>query len=169
MTRIEETDPLFVACRHWKPSCVGTGARRSESPFVLCDGRSQPTLYSANDAGDIPHHSCTFETPSSCDASPPSSSWTGVALRIVWWKQRRQIAAGLIAIGVPVVFGQVHATPSRAESYAQGTGDKAPVYDVVSFKPNKSGSDWETVRLHRGGFTATNITTEAVSKKVVPS
>src|SRR5690348_16627863 len=104
MTRIEETHHLFVACRYWKASYVGTGARSSESPFVLRDGRSQPSLYSANDAGDIPHHSCTFYTPSSRDASPPGSSCAGVALRIVWWKQRRQIVAGLIAIGVPVVF-----------------------------------------------------------------
>ena len=31
------------------------------------------------------------------------------------------------------------------------------MYEVVSIKPNKSGSDWDNVRIHPNEFTATNI------------
>jgi len=65
---------------------------------------------------------------------------------------------GLVSVVVPVVFGLVNGTASRAESQSQNTSANAYVYEVASIKPNKSGSDYNSLRGSPDGFTATNIT-----------
>jgi bla regulator protein blaR1 len=50
-------------------------------------------------------------------------------------------AAGLMAVAAPVLFGALHATQSGAGPQAQDTTGPAPVYEVASIKPNKSGEN----------------------------
>jgi uncharacterized protein (TIGR03435 family) len=64
-------------------------------------------------------------------------------------------AAGLMAIALPVIFGLLHATQSLAESQAQSGGGKAPVYEVASIKPNKSGDNKTRMGYSPDGFSAT--------------
>ncbi|HXX23164.1 MAG TPA: M56 family metallopeptidase [Terriglobia bacterium] len=48
-------------------------------------------------------------------------------------------AAGFAAVAVPVLFGAINRTEIEAGSQAQNTGASAPVFEVASIKPNKSG------------------------------
>ena len=48
-------------------------------------------------------------------------------------------AAGLVAVALPVLFGLINATPSRAQSQAGNTAPVRLCYEVTSIKPNKSG------------------------------
>jgi bla regulator protein BlaR1 len=67
-------------------------------------------------------------------------------------------AAGLVAVAVPVVFGLAKPTQSRAEAKAQNSAAIAPVFEVASIKPNKSGDDRQDISYPPSGFTATNVT-----------
>jgi bla regulator protein BlaR1 len=67
-------------------------------------------------------------------------------------------AAGLVVVVLPIVFGLLHATQTRAESKAQETTGPAPVYEVASIKPDKSGNDMIRMMARPDGFTGTNIT-----------
>jgi len=67
-------------------------------------------------------------------------------------------AAGLGAVAVPVVFGVLLATQSRAEFQASNT-TTVPVYEVASIRPRKFGSGGMIIWDFRpDGFTAKNIT-----------
>jgi bla regulator protein blaR1 len=66
-------------------------------------------------------------------------------------------AAGLMAVAVPVVFGLMNATQTRAESQAQNAATTPHVYQVVSIKRNKSGGGIRAVDT-TDGFTAKNAT-----------
>lgn len=66
--------------------------------------------------------------------------------------------AGLLAIAVPVVFGRVHAAPTRADSQVQSTSEKVLVYEVASIKPNKSGTNMVRLMFTPDGLSATNGT-----------
>jgi bla regulator protein BlaR1 len=46
--------------------------------------------------------------------------------------------AGLVAVALPIAFGLINATPSRALSRAENTVPAIPVYSVTSIKANKS-------------------------------
>ncbi len=65
-------------------------------------------------------------------------------------------AAGFVAVVVPIVFGLLHATPSRAQP--QATAATSPVYDVASIKPNKSGTNMVRLMFTPDGLSATNGT-----------
>jgi uncharacterized protein (TIGR03435 family) len=52
-------------------------------------------------------------------------------------------AAGFAAFAIPVVFGFVNRTEIQAASQAQNTGATAPVFEVASIKPSKSGGSFE--------------------------
>lgn len=49
-------------------------------------------------------------------------------------------AAGVLALGVPIMFGLMNAIPSRAQSQAKNTAGVAPVFEVASIKPDKAGN-----------------------------
>jgi uncharacterized protein (TIGR03435 family) len=49
--------------------------------------------------------------------------------------------AAFAAVAVPIVFGLVNATPSRAQSQDQNTTDTAPAYTNVSIKPSPINLD----------------------------
>src|SRR5205823_777218 len=82
---------------------------------------------------------------------------TGSVARKLDFSRRLLLSAlGLIAVGSPVVFGLLHATPSRAQS--QATAATSPVYDVASIKPNKSGTNMVRLMFTPDGLSATNGT-----------
>jgi len=64
-------------------------------------------------------------------------------------------AAGLVAVAVPIVFGLVNATQSRAESQTENTSTIAPVYAAASIKPNKSDGGMFKLLAGPDTFTAT--------------
>ena len=66
-------------------------------------------------------------------------------------------AAGLISVLIPIVFGLVNETQGRAELQAGDAADRIPAFDVVSVKPNRSGSGSVRVTLPDDGYSATNI------------
>jgi len=75
-------------------------------------------------------------------------------------------AVGLVAVAVPIVFGQVKAAQCPAESQAETTPAMAPVFDVASIKPDKYSS-----RMFRFGwyspetFTATGATLQILIRE----
>lgn len=69
-------------------------------------------------------------------------------------------SAILVALALPIVFGLLYATQSRAESQDQKTAANDPVYDVASIKPNKSGTDMVRLMFSPDGLTATNGTVQ---------
>jgi len=71
--------------------------------------------------------------------------------------------AALLAIAVPITFGLLNATPSRAQSQAASANLPTPVYSSVSIKPSKpsAGELYRAklmVNLSDGSFTAKDIT-----------
>jgi bla regulator protein BlaR1 len=76
------------------------------------------------------------------------------------WRKLFLATAGVVAVALPVVLGLVTATPSHAQSQAENTAARAPVYEVASVKPNKSSNPMMTIRLLTlpDGFSATGVT-----------
>ena len=58
---------------------------------------------------------------------------------------------------VPGVFGQTNAGQSGTASQAASTEAKVPTFDVVSIKPNKTGSGNNSTNFSNNSFSATNI------------
>jgi bla regulator protein blaR1 len=79
-----------------------------------------------------------------------------VASRLDFNKKLLLIAAGLIAVATPIVFGLLNATPTRAESQAGNTTTQLPLFEVASIKPNKSGEPNVRLMFTPNGFSATN-------------
>lgn len=72
---------------------------------------------------------------------------------------RRKLLISVTGVlAVPALLGLLHATQSQAESQTQSPGDKAPVYDVASIKPNKSGTNMVRLMFSPDGLSATNGT-----------
>ena len=67
-------------------------------------------------------------------------------------------AAGLLAIALPVVFGLLNSTQSRAQSQAGNTGTVTPVFMSSSIKPDNSGNDMFRMLFTPDGFTASGAT-----------
>jgi uncharacterized protein (TIGR03435 family) len=65
---------------------------------------------------------------------------------------------GTLVVALPIVFGLLTATPSRAQSQAQDTAAPAHMYEVASIKPNKSGSMMIRMMMKLDGFSATGAT-----------
>jgi bla regulator protein BlaR1 len=63
-------------------------------------------------------------------------------------------AAGLVSIALPIAFGLLNGTQSRAE--ARDSAATAPVYDVASIKLNKAG----TAALKTGGIVSQRLNLE---------
>jgi bla regulator protein BlaR1 len=82
----------------------------------------------------------------------------GVASRLDFSRKLLLGAAGLLTFAVPTVFGLLNATQSRAESQTQDAAGTAPVYEVASIKPNKSGERMVRMMGRPDGFTGTNMT-----------
>jgi bla regulator protein BlaR1 len=143
------------------------GARLVEEREQACDEEvlqmiSQPKVYAESIL-----KTCEF-----CVASPLAcvSGVTGadlkkrivrimterVASRLDFNRQLLLIAAGLIAIAAPILFGLLNATPTRAESQTGNTTTQLPVFEVASIKPNKTGEPNVSLMFTPNGFHATN-------------
>ena len=68
--------------------------------------------------------------------------------------------AGVLAIALPIVFGLVHATPSRAAAQLEDSTINVPTYETVSIKRNRSEGFVQKILMRRrpDGFTAMNGT-----------
>ena len=65
---------------------------------------------------------------------------------------------GVVVVALPMVFGLLHPTQSRAQSQVQNPNVIAPVFEVVSVKPSKSVDGTVTMKHRSDGITATNVT-----------
>lgn len=76
-------------------------------------------------------------------------------------------AAGLVALALPVLFGLLNSTQSRAQSLAGNTNAVAPTYEVISIKPTKS--DGKVMRLKLmfspDGFEAEGVTLQTLIRE----
>jgi uncharacterized protein (TIGR03435 family) len=80
-----------------------------------------------------------------------------VAKKLNLRRKRLFTAAGLIAVAIQIVFGLVYETQGWAELQAGDAADVIPAFEVVSVKPNRSGSGSVRVNLPDDGYSATNI------------
>ena len=67
-------------------------------------------------------------------------------------------AAALMSVTVPALCAQTEAPSSTAAPQSMGTEAKLPVYEVVSIKPDKSGSGMVRMMTKPDGFSASNVT-----------
>lgn len=65
--------------------------------------------------------------------------------------------SALFVATAPVVFGQMNAGQNGATSQTASAEVKVPVFDVVSIKPNKSGSRNVSTNTSSDSFSATNV------------
>jgi len=84
----------------------------------------------------------------------------GVARKLDFSRKLLLSSAGLAALAVPIVFGLANPMQSRAQSQAQDAATTAPVYEVASIKPDKSGHDMVRMSNTPEGFTATNVSVQ---------
>ncbi len=68
-----------------------------------------------------------------------------VGLRMSLGRKLLLCAAGLLAVAVPVVFGVLHATQTRAQSQVEDSANKLPEFEVASIRPDHSGSGLITI------------------------
>jgi hypothetical protein len=92
-----------------------------------------------------------------------------VACKLDFVRKLLLSAAGMMVIALPITFGLINATPSRAQSRAGSTAAVMPAYEVISLKPNKS--EVKAIRLKLmftpHGFEAEGVTlTDSHSRSV---
>jgi bla regulator protein blaR1 len=68
------------------------------------------------------------------------------------------VAVGMAAMVLPIGFGLLNATVTRAQSQAPSTAAPAHVYEVASIKPNKSGNPMVAIRATPDGLTIQKFT-----------
>jgi bla regulator protein blaR1 len=68
------------------------------------------------------------------------------------------VAAGLLTVAAPIVFGLQNATPGPAGPQANDTAANTHGYDVASIKPNKSGGNMVRMMITPDGLTAMGAT-----------
>ena len=71
---------------------------------------------------------------------------------------RRLTIFAIIIAASPALVGQSNASQSAPMAQAENTDAKLPAYDVVSIKPNKSGSGGWGINSNDGDYAATNVT-----------
>jgi uncharacterized protein (TIGR03435 family) len=74
------------------------------------------------------------------------------------------ILSGAMALAVPLGFGLVSATQSRAQTQAEDNAVKLPAYDVASIKPGKPGMS-STLLFRLDGLTASRMTLKSLIKE----
>jgi bla regulator protein BlaR1 len=81
-----------------------------------------------------------------------------VARELDFSKKLLFVAAGLLTLAAPIVFGLQNATPSPAGPQANNTAANTHGYDVASIKPNKSGGNMVRMMITPDGLTAMGAT-----------
>jgi uncharacterized protein (TIGR03435 family) len=71
-------------------------------------------------------------------------------------------AAALAAMTMPIIFGLVRPTQSRAESQPQSTAAIPPGFEALSIRPHKSGDLMSRDLFINSKFTGTNITLQTL-------
>jgi len=149
------------------------GARLVEERERACDEEvlrlgSEPQIYAESIL-----KTCQFylESPLTCVSGITGSDLKKRIVRIMTHSVTSNLGlgrklllavAGVAAVAGPIVFGLLHATPSRAQSPAPAPSP-SPTFDVASVKPNKSGDRRMGIGLRpRGRFTATNVSLKAL-------
>ncbi len=87
-----------------------------------------------------------------------------VALKLSFIGNTLSILSGAMALAVPLGFGLVSATQSRAQTNAEDTAVKVPVYDVASIKPGKPG-EGSMLLFRLDGLTANRMTLKALIRE----
>ena len=90
-----------------------------------------------------------------------------VGLRMSLGRKLLLGAAGLLAVAVPVVFGVLHATQTRAQSQVGDSANKLPAFEVASIGPNHSESGFATFGVPgmlapKDRFIVTNTTIKGI-------
>jgi hypothetical protein len=67
------------------------------------------------------------------------------------------LAAAAISLALPSALGQANVAQSGSTAQMENTSARLPAYDVVSIKPNKSGSGSLDIETHNDTYSATNI------------
>jgi uncharacterized protein (TIGR03435 family) len=73
------------------------------------------------------------------------------------FRRRCVLLSVLLTAVIPGASGQTSAGQNGAASQTAGAESKTPVFDVVSIKPNKSGSGNVTTNTSGDSFSATNV------------
>ena len=81
-----------------------------------------------------------------------------VARELDFGKKLLFVAAGLLTVAAPIVFGLQNTTPSPAAPEAKSTAADTHGYDVASIKPNKSGSNMVRMMIRPDGLSAMGAT-----------
>jgi uncharacterized protein (TIGR03435 family) len=87
-----------------------------------------------------------------------------VALKLGFIGNILPIVSGAMALAVPLGFGVVSATQSRAQTKPEDTAVKLPEYDVASIKPGKPGMG-STLLFRLDGLTAKGMTLKSLIKE----
>jgi bla regulator protein BlaR1 len=81
-----------------------------------------------------------------------------VARELDFGKKLLFVAAALLTVAAPIVFGLQNTTPSPAAPEAKSTAADTHGYDVASIKPNKSGDNMVRMMIRPDGLSATGTT-----------
>ncbi len=77
-----------------------------------------------------------------------------VARELDFGKKLLFVAAALLTVAAPIVFGLQNTTPSPAAPEAKSTAADTHGYDVASIKPNKSGGNMVRMMIRPDGLSA---------------
>jgi bla regulator protein blaR1 len=81
-----------------------------------------------------------------------------VARELDFGKKLLFVAAGLLTVAAPIVFGLQNATPGPPAPETNNAAANTYSYDVASIKPNKSGGDMVRMMVRPDGLTAMGAT-----------
>lgn len=80
-----------------------------------------------------------------------------LVVRRLNFKRRFVLLPALLMAVVPGMLGQTNTGQNGIASQAASAETKVPVFDVVSIKPNKSGSGSMGIETHNDSYSATNV------------
>ncbi|MGB6472753.1 MAG: M56 and DUF3738 domain-containing protein [Candidatus Sulfotelmatobacter sp.] len=161
---------MLVAATFWfHPAVWWIRARLLEERERACD---EGVLQSGNEAEVYAEgilSVCRFyvESPLACASGISGSDLKtrisrimtqGFARQLTFGRKLLLAAVGLTVIVLPIGFGLLNATPTRAQVQAQDANPAAHVYEVASIKPNKSGDNMTRMMMKPDGLSATGAT-----------
>jgi bla regulator protein blaR1 len=161
---------MLVEAVFWfHPAVWWIGARLLEERERACD---EAVLQSGNEAevyaeGILSVCKLYVESPLACVSGISGSDLKQRIVRIMTQRFADRLTFGrkllLVTIGVsaivlPIGSGLLNAAPGGAQSQAQVTDTAAPVYEVASIKPNKSGDNMVRMMIRPDGLSATGAT-----------